>query len=57
MEGQTRVLSLTQGSKKTHLLIQCQNTNYNVEIAKTILCDCFSQQMQVKRHVVTSSGV
>ena len=33
MVGQARVLSLTQGSEKTHLLIQCQNTNYSVEIA------------------------
>ena len=32
MEGQSRVLSLTQGFEKTHLLTQCQNTNYNVEI-------------------------
>ena len=32
MEGQTRVLSLTQGLEKTHLLTQCQNTNYNAEI-------------------------
>ena len=54
MEGQTRVLSLTQGSEKTHLMIQCQNTNYNVEIAKAVRCDCFSQQMAGKK---TSSGV
>ena len=49
MEGQTRVLSLTQGSEKTHLLIQCQNTNYNVEIAKAVRCDCFCQQMAGKK--------
>ena len=49
MEGQTRVLSLTQGSEKTHLLVQIQNTNYNVEIAKAVRCNCFSQQMAGKK--------
>ena len=49
MEGQARVLSLTQGSEKAHLLIQVQNTNYNVKIAKAVRCDCFSQQMAGKK--------
>ena len=49
MEGQTRVLSLTQGSEKTHSLIQVQNTNYNVEIAKAVRCNCFCLQMVGKK--------
>ena len=47
MEGQARVL--TQGSEKTHILIQVQNTNYNVEVVKAVCCDCFSQQMAGKK--------
>ena len=49
MEGHTRILSLTQGSEKTHLLIQVQNTNFNAEIVKTVRCDCFSQPMAGKK--------
>ena len=41
MEVHTRVLSVTQGSEKNHLLIQCQNANYNVEITKIVRCHCF----------------
>ena len=49
IKGQARVLSLTQGSEKTLLLIQLPNTNYNVEIAKVMRCDCFSQQVAGKK--------
>ena len=35
--------------EKTYLLIQCQNSNYNVEIAKTVRFDCFCHQIAGKK--------
>ena len=49
MEGQTRAVSVTPGLEKTHLLMQCQNANYNVEIVKTVRCHCFCQKMTGKK--------